>query len=223
MELAMFKLLIPLAVLPFLAFAQPAEARRLYWWQMLGPDGQVNQTQQYDPVLDPQFDPNDPYMDDQAAQDLFNQREYELYKREMRRRQRYDAYYDPQFGYPDPPQYPRVIHKKKHVAQKPLPVQMPQATIAKPQYKPSVVAMGPVTQVKPVQVKPVQVKTIKTASLAGVSCSKGAGIVSSFGFSDVTTKSCSGGTFVYGANRGGKAFEVEVSAASGELTAVKKL
>jgi hypothetical protein len=209
----MFKILIPLAVLPLLAFAQPAEARRLHWWQMLGPDGEINQPQEYDPLLDPQFDSNDPYVDDQAAQDIFNQREYELYKREMRRRQRYDAFYDPQFGYPEPPQYPRVIRKKKSVVQKPVPVQAPQVAIAKPKYKPPVVATGPVTQVKPV----------KVASLSGVSCAKGAGIVSSFGFSDVTTKSCSGGTLVYGANRGGKAFEIEVSAASGELTAVKKL
>jgi hypothetical protein len=215
----MFKALIPLTLVPLLAFAQPAEARRLFWWQMIGPNGEINQPSQYDPMLDPQFDNSDPYADDlpddQAAQDMFNQREYELYKREMRKRRALDANYDPQFGYPEPPRYqipPRVIHKKKPVAQKPITV--PQIAVTKPIYKPPVMATGPVVQ---------QIKPVKTASLSGISCSKGSGIVSSFGFSNVSTKSCSGDTLVYGASRGGKSFEVEVSAASGELTAVKKL
>jgi hypothetical protein len=214
----MFKALIPLTLVPMLAFAQPAEARRLFWWQMIGPNGEINQPSQYDPMFDPQFDNGDPYADDfpddQAAQDLFNQREYELYKREMRKHRALDANYDPQFGYPEPPRYqipPRVIHKKKNLAHKPITV--PQVAVTKPTYKAPVVATGPVTQIKP----------INTASLSGISCSKGLSIVSSFGFSNVITKSCNGDTLVYGASRGGKPFEVQVSAASGELTAVKKL
>jgi len=203
----MFKSIIPLAVLPMLAFAQPAEARDLFWWQL------NDQPSSYDPQFDPQFDSADPYVDsqpdDQAAQDMFNQREYELYKRETRRRNGQDANYDPQFGYPDPPFYqapPRVKHKKTVVAKFNAPHSTARVAAATPQ-----------------TIAPATVKPAKAASLAGVSCGKGASIVSSFGFSDVTTKSCSGGTLVYGASRGGKSFEVQVSAASGELTAVKKL
>ena len=214
----MFKSLIPLTLLPLLAFAQPAEARHLFWWQMIGPDGEVNQPQAQDPIYDPQLDNSDAYADDQAAQDMFNQREYDLYKREMRKQRGYDANYDPQFDYQDQPQYqppPRVIHKKKLAVKKPLP--MPHValgqTTTQPTYRPPVVSTGPVTQAKPV----------KVASLSGVSCTKGSSIVSSFGFSNVSTKSCSGDTLVYGASRGGKNFEVQVSASSGELTAVKKL
>ncbi len=210
----MFKSLIPLTLLPLLAFAQPAEARHLFWWQMIGPDGEVNQPQYQDPNYDPQFDNSDAYADDQAAQDMFNQREYDLYKREMRKPRGNDANYDPQFDYQDQPRFapqPRIVHKKKLVVKKPLPAT--QSATGQPTYKPPVVSTGPVTQAKPA----------KVASLAGVSCTKGSSIVSSFGFSSVATKSCAGSTLIYSATRGGKNFEVEVSAASGELTAVKKL
>lgn len=203
-----FKSVLPLTLLPLLAFAQPAEARHLFWWQMIGPDGEVSQPQ-YPAYDDPQLD--DAYADDQATQDMFNQREYELYKREMRKQQGYDANYDPQFDYQDQPRYapqPRLTPKKKLVIKKPMPV-----ALGQPTYKPPQVSTGPVTQAKPG----------KVANLAGVSCSKGSSIVSSFGFSSVATKSCNSSTLIYSASRGGKNFEVEVSAASGELTAVKKL
>lgn len=56
-----------------------------------------------------------------------------------------------------------------------------------------------------------------------VTCDKGASIVSSFGFENVTNKTCDGASLVYSAERGGKPFEIEVNPKSGELTAVKKL
>jgi hypothetical protein len=58
---------------------------------------------------------------------------------------------------------------------------------------------------------------------SAVTCDKGMGIVSSFGFSNVVSKSCTGKSLVYSAERGGNKFEVEVNGASGELTAVRKL
>ncbi len=218
----MFKKILGLAVLPILAFAEPAEAKRLFWWQMVSPNGQIVQPNIYDNGYDGQDPAYDPYVDespeDQAAQDMFNQREYELYKREMKKRYGRDAYYDPQFAYPDQPYAPQPRHvplKKKRLAKQFAP--SPKLAAVKPLVldpKPRLATSAP-----PV----VPAKPVKTASLSGISCSKGAGIVSSFGFSNVTTKSCSGATLVYGAERAGKPFEVEVSAADGEVKAVKKL
>lgn len=79
---------------------------------------------------------------------------------------------------------------------------------------------APVTTASTTAAAPAPVKAPKSGVL---SCDKGAGVVSSFGFSNVTSKSCTGTTLIYGAERSGKPFEIEVNAKSGELTAVKKL
>lgn len=173
--------------------SSPAEARRLFWWQS-------------DPAYDVYGDPD--------VLDEFNQEQYDLYMQQMKRkkRPRYDqSYYDPQLDDPyyEPPP-PRKVKKKKTVKA---------ATVAKPK-----------GVVKPVVNKPAnsQVASISKrfdapAPAKGVNCSKGASIVAGFGFTGITTKSCTGSTFVYSATRSGKSFEVQVSSASGELTAVKKL
>ena len=182
----------------------PAEARsRLFWWQ----HDRNYEAPQYDSYED------NGYADEQDVdvEEQFNQAQYELYMREMRhpRRQRYvESYYDPQFDVP--------------VTEKPL--------VKKAKRKP----VAKVAVVKPVvKSLPPSDKTIQTASLSKrfddkvgpskVDCKKGAAIVSGYGFSTVTTKSCTGETLVYGATRSGKNFEIQVSSASGELTTVKKL
>jgi hypothetical protein len=175
--------------------SSPAEARRLFWWQS-------------DPSYDVYGDPD--------VLDEFNQEQYDLYMQQMKRKKRlrYDqSYYDPQLDDPyyEPPP-PRKVKKKTVKA----------ATVAKPKAVVKSVVNKPANS----QVASISKRFDEPApepAKKGVDCSKGASIVAGFGFSGVTTKSCTGSTFVYGATRSGKTFEVQVSAVSGELTAVKKL
>jgi hypothetical protein len=59
-------------------------------------------------------------------------------------------------------------------------------------------------------------------SLGGISCEAAADIVKGFGFSDVTTTSCSGDTYRFDASRDGSSYSIRLSAANGELTEVRK-
>jgi hypothetical protein len=217
---------IPLVLLPLLAFSQPAEARRLFWWQS---DTYAPQDYYGD---NPDYYPPDAMSPDEQ----FNQLQYDQYRREMARRHHRRAYYQdpaqadygqPDYGAPPPyaaPAYP-VRHAKKHVkklVQHKPPVQKLRAVASKPPVMPT----GPIaaaTAAPSVTGTETVSTPAKPSSRGGVSCAKGATIVSSFGFSNVTTKSCAGSTLVYSAERSGKNFEVNVNAASGELTAVKKL
>ena len=254
MEWDMLKKILVLAALPALLFAQPAEARRLFWWQMVNPDGTAVSPSIYDDSVAPQ----DVYGPDPLAQqdEQFNQDQYQLYRREMARRYHRNAYVDPYAAptYADPtppppyaaPVYPvkpkhKLINKLVHV--KPLlkkPVATTTATItpqpapitgtaATPAPQPAPVtdaSATPAPQPAPITTASTTVATPKPVSgkKSGiVTCEKGAAIVSSFGFESVSTKSCDGGTMVYNASRGGKPFEINVSASNGELTAVKKL
>jgi hypothetical protein len=146
-------------------------------------------------VDDEAYDAQDAYVQDQ-----FNQEQYDLYmsRKIKKKKLRYDqAYYEPKV---DVPAYkPKA---KKQIAVKPV--------VAKP-----VKVANTATPINKRFETPVAAKSI--------SCTKGAGIVAEYGFAGVRQKSCAGATFVYGATRSGKNFEIEVSAASGELTAVKKL
>ena len=250
----MFKKILLLAVLPALLFAQPAEARRLFWWQMVNPDGTAVSPSIYDDSVAPQ----DVYGPDPLAQqdEQFNQDQYQLYRREMARRYHRNAYVDPYAAptYADPtppppyaapvyPVKPKHLLIKKVVRLKPLvkkPVATTTATIT-PQAAPTTDASAtstpqpaPITDASaPSAPQPAPITTASTTvatpkpvpvkKSGAVTCEKGATIVSSFGFESVSTKSCDGGTLVYNANRGGKPFEINVSASSGELTAVKKL
>jgi hypothetical protein len=197
--------------------APEAQARRLFWWQEVSPENGGG----YDVYGDGQ-DINDGQ--DAFAQDLFNQEQYDQYMQEMnhrRHRRIYDqSYYDPQFENPDNPMphapKRKVLKYKKpaKIAAAPKPYTAPKSTNSQ------------VANVAPPRTKPASVEKITPnapAKSASVSCTKGASIVTSYGFSAVTSKTCSGGTYVYGATRSGKNFEIQVSAKSGELTAVKKL
>jgi len=217
----MLQKILPLALLPILLFSQPAEARRLFWWQMVNPDGTAVSPDVYNGAYAPQdYPPNeeqvygpDPYA---SQQEQFNAEQYLRYRREMQRRYGY------QQGYADPAPYPSYAppvaplkFKKKHtkvLAAKPkLPA--PHSAIVSSQVNAPAATVASTTSAKPP----------KAAATANVTCDKGITIVSSFGFTDVTAKSCEGTTFVYSAERGGKPFEINLSQTSGELTAVKRL
>jgi hypothetical protein len=64
--------------------------------------------------------------------------------------------------------------------------------------------------------------TPKPAKGGKVTCEKGEEIVASYGFLDISQKSCEGTSLVYSAVRGKSNFEVEVNPANGEVTAVRK-
>lgn len=220
----MFNKMMLLAVLPALLLAQPAEARRLFWWQMVNPDGTAVSPNVYDENVAPQniYGP-DPYA---APDEQFNQDQYQLYRREMARRYHRNIYYGPDSApiYADPtapppyaaPLYPSKPKRKlvnKTIHPKPIVKKAVTTAIGAPQ--PAQVTTASTTAPTP-KVSPVK-------KSGAVTCEKGATIVSSFGFEGVSTKSCDGTTLVYNASRGGKPFEINVSPSSGELTAVKKL
>ncbi len=200
--------------------APEAQARRLFWWQQMPPENGGG----YDVYGDGQ-DVNDGQ--DAFAQDLFNQEQYDQYMQEMnhrRHRRIYDqSYYDPQIENPDNPM-PHAPKRKVLKFKKPvnpnIAVAKPAPTMMKKPANPQVATKAP-PRATPQGVE--KIINDAPAKSASVSCSKGASIVTSYGFSAVTSKTCVGGTFVYGATRSGKNFEIQVSAASGELTAVKKL
>lgn len=211
------------SILGLTMLSSQAEARRLFWWEALPPENGGG----YDVFSDDQdgYDGQDEF-----AQDMFNQEQYDKYMSEMnhrRHRRIYDqSYYDPQVDDPEIPLQrkakPQNLKAKKTVSPtKPIkPV-----NLATPK---TVRAVSTPKVIKPAQA-PKQIAGTETitdetkAKTAAVSCSKGASIVTSYGFSAVTSKTCSGGTYTYGATRSGKNFEIQVSAANGELTAVKKL
>lgn len=179
-------------------FSGQAEARRLhFWWQ---------QDQQYD---DPNFDPyaDQPSADSQDlfVQEQFNQDQYDQYMREMghaKRRVYQDSYYEPKVETPG--------YKLKK-ATKPV----------KKQVSTSVVK--PTTKATSVQTASIANRFGEKVAPKAVNCSKGATIVSGYGFTGVASKSCTGATFVYNAVRSGKNFEINVNATTGELTNVKRL
>jgi hypothetical protein len=72
----------------------------------------------------------------------------------------------------------------------------------------------PVVVTKP-KAKPVVAKTI--------GCTAGAAVVTGYGFGAVKPKICTGSTYAYTAARAGKTYEIKLTAASGEITDVKKL
>jgi hypothetical protein len=102
-------------------------------------------------------------------------------------------------------------------------------TAAKPKAKVAVVA-------KPKLVTPPDVQTAslakpeviakprsKPASSKTIGCTAGAAVVTGYGFGDVKPKACTGSTYAYTAARGGKSYEIKLTAASGEITDVNKL
>lgn len=218
------------SILGLTMLSSQAEARRLFWWEALPPENGGG----YDIYGDGQD-----YQDgqDTAADDMFNQQQYDQYMKEMnhrRHRRIYDqSYYDPQFDNTDIPESAKPKSKVLKF-KKPAVVKTARAEPVVPfkpvqqAYVPKILKRAePPVQVNTPSPKVAQgVETITNeakAKTAAVTCAKGANIVTSYGFSAVTSKTCTGGTYIYGATRSGKNFEIQVSAANGELTAVKKL
>lgn len=56
-----------------------------------------------------------------------------------------------------------------------------------------------------------------------IGCSKGAEIVSGYGFTSVKPRSCTGSTYSFNASRATNAYLIKVAAATGEITDVQKL
>lgn len=56
-----------------------------------------------------------------------------------------------------------------------------------------------------------------------IGCTAGAAVIVGYGFGDVKPKACTGNAYAYSATRAGKAYEIKLTAASGEITDVKKL
>ena len=259
----MLKKLLLLAVVPLLVFSQPAEARRMFWWES-APDGPPPSVYE-GPPPDYYADQPDPYA---APDDQFNQDQYLQYRRDMDRRYpRRPSYSDqlppnsydrPAFG-PDRP-YAAPIHPVKpatKVVKKLVPrLPLPAVIVANPPVmpagplsataSPAIVKAPPVMPTGSILASPsaapaalpnppapalpsttasttTAAAPVKVVKGGAVNCDKGAGIVSSFGFTNVTTKSCTGASLLYNAERSGKPFEIEVSTKSGELLAVKKL
>ena len=85
--------------------------------------------------------------------------------------------------------------------------------------------------------KPIRIKVVKTPTATKprkprkprkltanqLSCDKAKTIVSDFGFSDITPRTCTGTVYDFNAKRDGKPYSVKVSSLSGELKGVKKI
>jgi hypothetical protein len=93
-------------------------------------------------------------------------------------------------------------------------------------------AVKPVTPpVAPKAAAPAATKVASAAAPAAaavtpkgaIACSKGAEIVSGYGFTSVKPKVCNGTTYSFDASRAANAYVIKVSAATGEITDVRKL
>lgn len=92
-------------------------------------------------------------------------------------------------------------------------------------------AAKPVTETPAAKTAPATTKVASAASPAAtgatpkgaIACSKGAEIVSGYGFTSVKPKVCSGATYSFDASRAANAYVIKVSAATGEITDVQKL
>ncbi len=93
----------------------------------------------------------------------------------------------------------------------------------------AVVAKPPIPAANTVTPPPAKVATAATAAKAaapagaGIGCSKGAEIVSGYGFTSVKPRTCSGATYTFDATRAANAYLIKVSSATGEISDVQKL
>jgi hypothetical protein len=235
------------ALTALVVLAPQAEARRVYWWET-----QPRQYDTVDPS-DPGDGSYAPYVDsqDSSAADMFNQDQYDRYVYETRRRHRmnrngerydppaYDQSYDGGMADPADPQY-NDLKPKPAKPKKPKTVKA--ATVAKTGVDSTTTVTTTTGMIKPpatstasVETKPSDAQTGETKTVVAaakpakpvkggkVTCAKGEEIVASYGFLDISQKSCEGSSLVYSAVRGKSNFEVEVSSSSGEVLAVRKV
>jgi hypothetical protein len=212
MNTKVFSAVILAALGSSVLLSAPAEARRLHLWWLQDQTEFAPDYNAYDDAS---------YGDQQNidVQEQFNQDQYDRYMREMhhpKRKRVTNSYYDPQVQQPAYKKAPVYKLKTKVPAK---------VASSKPVLKKSaVVAAAPaLVPARPVQVASISNRFEDKISAKKIDCGKGAAIVAGYGFSSIVSKSCAGKTLVYGATRSGKNFEIQVSSASGELTAVKKL
>ena len=156
---------------------------------------------------------------------IYDPRPLDLYSSDYGDEEFYDddeaplAYYDPDDDYYEPryrgdePVYV-APKKKKTVKAVPVPKPVTKKLLASTENK-----AAATTEKKAV------VATNKNAgpAAAGMSCDKAEKIVSGYGFTSVKPATCTGQVFAFNATRSGKAYVIKLSAASGELTEVKKV
>lgn len=232
-----------------LMFSPQAEARRLFWWES---QPRYDNVDPYDESYDPYLGSQDATVEDMFNQDQYDryQRETRRRHRYDRGGDRYDpALYDQSYdgGLADPvtPQY-NDMQPKVYKPGKPKKPKIVKTEAAKPaiETKTATVATtnsaattAPVTANAPVATasagdvksdapKQTETKTVADAVKPGkggkVTCAKGQEIVASYGFLDISQKTCEGSSLVYSAVRGKSNFEVEVNPSNGEVTAVRK-
>ena len=198
----MLNKLIPFALLPLIAFAQPAEARRLFWWETINPAEPAPPPSSYRDVYGV---PEDQGLYGYPADEQFNERQYQLYQHEMQRR------------------YGRGPDTQPHYAMPPA-ITEPALPYAAPIYPKAKPVVKKIAKVKPRMIAPEKQATQTSPKSTGpVSCDKGQSIVAGFGFENVKTKTCAPGTLAYQAERSGQPFEIDVNPKTGELIAVKKI
>lgn len=209
----MLRKLIPIIVLPLFTFVQPAEARRLFWWEVVGPEQPQQQVYGAHEYQDLYGAPNEE----------FNQRQYHLYQREIHRRYLGQAGITPQDGPDGPP--PSFYDQQNSPLRYAAPIRPKPKKIAKvAPVIPHSVAQVPTPAPAPTSTQDPQVTSAPPVkSGQPVNCEKGAAIVTGFGFEDVKTQSCEAGTLAYNAKRSGQPFTVSVNPKTGELIAVKRL
>ncbi|MBL8790463.1 MAG: hypothetical protein JNM45_08185 [Rhizobiales bacterium] len=113
----------------------------------------------------------------------------------------------------------------------PVPVAPKATTASKPAAVTSGAAVKPATQTNAAKANPAPAKVASAASPAAtgatpkgaIACSKGAEIVSGYGFTSVKPKLCNGATYSFDASRAANAYVIKVSSATGEITDVQKV
>ncbi len=156
---------------------------------------------------------------------IYEPRPLDLYSSDYGDEEFYDddepplAYYDPGDDYYEPryrddePVYV-APKKKKTVKAVPVPKPVTKKLLASTENK-----AAATTEKKTV----VAANKKAGPAAAGMSCDKAEKIVSGYGFTSVKPATCTGQVFAFNATRSGKAYVIKLSAASGELTEVKKV
>lgn len=99
---------------------------------------------------------------------------------------------------------------------------IPSAQAASGKSAPQTVVAKPAST--PVKTASAAAPAAKAAGSAGsIGCSKGAEIVSGYGFTSVKPRACTGATYTFDATRAANAYLIKVSAATGEISDVQKL
>jgi hypothetical protein len=212
-----FVLLAGVAALCLTSVTAEAKHRRKYYdpWQ----DEIVYYEQDYD-------DDGGYYIDDDEEVIILNRRdrrmrdaerrvEEELWWLEDRARKKLETRKKPR-KVVDKPVAKKAVKPKVVATAKPKAVELPDDDIQTASLSKPVVVAKPKVVTKPKQDLPV-------ASGKTIGCSAGAAVITGYGFGDVKPKICTGKTYAYSASRSGKAYEIKLTAASGEITDVKKV